>query len=735
MVRFLHGGSPFKVWQPDSFRIRLNRRSTFNYGRDILAPPVDPACDNVTNPCIAPLSAAYSDPSNLNATSLRLDYNINRKVTLFGRYNHAPSNDSIRTWEEVLVDDVDTDTATVGGTVTLAPSMVNEFRGNWSRTTGSVIHNLTDYRGAVAPPASLMFPAPFSPNTGQALVVFPGGDGNMEVRAGALTVNRQRQLNFIDTLSWTLGTHQLKLGIDYRHLRPTNGESTGWFVDLRDYSSLLAGTVDSVFLSARDPFSVNISNSSIYAQDTWKAGRRSTFTYGLRWEINTPPSGASGQPLYVTHGAFDSLPPALVPGSLWNLTLGNVAPRIGAAFQVTSHMVVRGGYGLFYDLGYGDVGSVGSTFPYNRDSSVSNLSLPFDPSSAAFQPPPFSTTLNADTFSIPAIDPHLQLPFTMEWNAAFEGALGAKQTLTISYVGADGERLLREDSIIPRDFRDLGIADVKATHNLGYSHYNALQVQFRRQLSSGLQALVSYNFSKASDVGSSADSGVPAVNIQEVLPPPLSPADFDIRNSVSGAISYEIPTPDWGSISSRILRGWALDGLLRISSPPPLNVTALGSFPEIGRISTQANIVSGQPYWIPNPTQPGGKVLNPLAFTAPAAGTRGDLPRNGLRNQFSISQTDVALRRRFDLTERVKLDLRAEYFNVFNHPMFGAPGDGYSPYASWGRGPQAASGFGYVRPGYTTNMAMGGGGAYGGQNPLYSVGGPRSGQLTVKISF
>ena len=79
------------------------------------AAPVDPACDNVTNPCIAPLTAAYSDPSTLNATSLRGDYNVNRRVNLFGRYNHAPSNDSIRYWEEVRVDDVDIDTATAGG--------------------------------------------------------------------------------------------------------------------------------------------------------------------------------------------------------------------------------------------------------------------------------------------------------------------------------------------------------------------------------------------------------------------------------------------------------------------------------------------------------------------------------------------------------------------------------------------------------------------------------------------
>jgi hypothetical protein len=120
---------------------------------------------------------------------------------------------------------------------------------------------------------------------------------------------------------------------------------------------------------------------------------------------------------------------------------------------------------------------------------------------------------------------------------------------------------------------------------------------------------------------------------------------------------------------------------------------------------------------------------------ATGRGATGNFPRNGLRSGYSIDQTDLAVRRRFDLTERVKLDLRAEYFNVFNHPMFGAPGDGAVPYAYWGYGPTAEPGFGQVTPGYTTNIAMGQGGTRGGQNPLYAVGGPRSGQLTVKITF
>jgi hypothetical protein len=696
------------------------------------APPVDPTCDNVIHPCIAPLIVAYSDPSELNATSLRMDYSINKKINLFGRYDHAPSSESIRHWEEELVDNVATDTATMGATIRFAPTKVNDFRANWSRATGSVIHDLTDFHGAIVPSNSVIFPAPFSPDMGQALVSFPDGDG-MEVRVGALSLNTQRQLNFVDGFSWTLGTHQLKTGIDYRHLRPTNGDSTGWSVFPAAFSSLVGGTADFILLDASDHLSVNIDNYSLYAQDTWKAGRRLTLTYGLRWEINPPPSRVAGQPLYVTEGIFNSLPPAVVPGSLWSITFSNLAPRIGAAYQVTPGTVVRGGYGLFYDLGYGDAGVAASNFPYDRNRFTSG---PFNPGSTLFQPPPFSTTIGPGVLYIAAFDPHLQLPLTMQWNAAIERTLGSKQTLTATYVGSDGRRLLREDDILPPAFLNLGLAgDIIAIHNLGYSHYNALQVQFQRLLSRGLQALVSYNLSRTSDIGSSDTSGAVAASISQVVPPPLAPANFDLRNTFAGAISYEIPAPLCGGIRNAILKGWAIDGLLRVASQPPINVTVSVTSPELGQYSTQAQVVPGQPYWIPDPTQPNGRALNPNAFTTPAPGATGDFPRNSLRSGYSIDETDLALRRRFNLTRRVNLDIRAEYFNVFNHPMFGAPGDGYVPYSYWGLGPTASLGFGQVTPGYTTNFAMGTGGSGGGQNPLYSVGGPRSGQLTIKVTF
>jgi hypothetical protein len=129
--------------------------------------------------------------------------------------------------------------------------------------------------------------------------------------------------------------------------------------------------------------------------------------------------------------------------------------------------------------------------------------------------------------------------------------------------------------------------------------------------------------------------------------------------------------------------------------------------------------------------------LNPAAFTRPPEGQTRNFPVNGLRGEFSINQTDLALRRRFNLTERIELDLWEEYFNVFNHPMFGAPGSGASPFTFWGYGSTPNPFFGLTTPAFgggTTNYALGGGVGFG-QNALYAVGGPRSGQFKLKLMF
>jgi hypothetical protein len=703
------------------------------------APLIDPTCDNIINSCLANLTVAYSNPSTLNASSIRVDHKLTGKVTLFARYNHASSYDASRFWEELTYIHSDIDSITAGATAVLAPTKVNDFRANWSRNSATSVGTLTNFHGAVVPPDSVLFPpsSPFRADNGQALVFLGSiGNGDMEVREGSHS-DIQRQINVLDTFSWVIGVHELKFGVDYRHLSPAHVAGNGYDLFPSGYEDLIAGTADTVLLTASYPFSLKLNNYSLFAQDTWKSTNHLTLTYGLRWEINAPPhSATSAKPLYNLQGIFDSSPLALVPQSTWSTDFRNFAPRIGAAYQLAPKTVLRGGFGLFYDLGYGNIGTAAGGFPYLRLKFL-GPNLPFDLSNPAYQPPPFSTTIDANVFGLAAVDPNLSLPFVLQWNVAIERVLGAKQTLTATYVGSEGQRLLRQDIIVPPVLVSLGAGGtVQATRNGGSSHYNALQVQFQHRMSHGLQALVSYSLSKSSDNNSSDVNGLKAGSVSDIVLPPLAPSDFDIRHSAAGGVSYEIPAPSWGRAGKATLGGWAVDGLVRASSAPPINVFVRGFSPTLGgNYTTQADIVPSQPVWISDSTQPSGKTLNPAAFTSPPVGQAGDFPRNGLRSPYSIDQTDLALRRQFNLTERVKLDLRAEYFNVFNHPMFGSPGSQCNPNTFWGSpGGTVRPSFGKICPGTSTSN-IDGGGSPNGQSALYAVGGPRSAQFTIKLHF
>jgi hypothetical protein len=693
--------------------------------------PVNP--DGIT----APLTVSFSDPSAFDATSVRIDH-VTSRVTLFGRYNHAPSSQGSRIFSQTETDSANLDTATGGATILISPHKVNEVRVNWSRAVTKAEWTTQNLFGAVAPPASALFPSFSGPETGLAKIVI--ASGYPPVQIGTLFENTQRQINLIDTFSMTAGVHLPKFGVDYRRMQPTNAPASYNYAVSASYESLLAGKVDYVAVSGNDPITVRMHNYSLFAQDTWKVSPRLTLTYGVRWEINTPPASVtSGKPLYTGTGFFDPGPVGLAPVPLWQTQGGNFAPRVGAAWMITRNTVVRGGFGLFYDLGYGARIPLAYSFPYVRsDFTVYNPAIPFDLNSPALQPLPSSTVLPLNRYAL-AVDPHLRLPRTYQWNVAWERRFGARQSVTATYVGAWGMDLIRRDYVLPEgSIFALRSNLPQVTYNSGHSHYNALQLLFLRRLSGGLQALVSYTLSDSTDTISTdnGDSNYDSAGTTAILAssmnelkaqlPPAAPSDFDLRHLFSAAMSWELPAPR--KFARGLLRGWTLDGIVRAQSAPPLNVMFARSILTT-TVLVQADVVPGQPFWLADANEPRGRVLNPGAFAAPA-GLNGNFPRNSLRG-FGFSQTDAALRRQFHLTERVRLEVRAEYFNVFNHPNFDSPSSlwGLTSYT------EPLPAFGKVYPGNTLNVALGGGGQSAGQAAIYAPGGPRSAQFTVRLSF
>src|SRR5262249_31695157 len=151
-------------------------------------------------------------------------------------------------------------------------------------------------------------------------------------------------------------------------------------------------------------------------------------------------------------------------------------------------------------------------------------------------------------------DPELKLPYTYQWNLAVERALGARQTITATYVGAVGRRLLRSENIRNPNSTFTAVTLVR---NAATSDYHAMQLQYQRRLSRGFQALVSHTWSKSLDIASNDSSfNTPATRLDPSLD--RGPSDFDVRHSFASAITYDLPQMRVSSISDAILNHWSI---------------------------------------------------------------------------------------------------------------------------------------------------------------------------------
>ncbi len=375
--------------------------------------------------------------------------------------------------------------------------------------------------------------------------------------------------------------------------------------------------------------------------------------------------------------------------------------------------MLRGGIGTFYDAGSGFLGTATFGFPFKAVSTLFFVPLPLSAQQAA--PPPLSESLPAGA-NIYAADPKLRLPRTYQWNVAVEQGLGPNQVVSATYVGAAGRDLLRTDTLTAPNPDFLGVI---VTRNTATSDYNALQLKYQRRLFHGLQALASYTLSHSIDI--SSNDGNTNSTPTLIANPNIDRgnSDFDVRHSVTAALSYDVPSPNV-KLGRAIFEGWSIDNFVLARSAPPVDLIGNFSFEEGTEFIARPDVVSGQPLYLYGPSYPGGKAFNPQAFAVPASG-QGDLGRNALRG-FGAWQNDFTLRRQFPIAERIALQFRAEFFNVFNHPNFGPPGNSLgSPL------------FGVSTQ--TLASSLGQGGLRGGFSPLYQIGGSRSIQLALKLLF
>jgi hypothetical protein len=687
--------------------------------------PTGPDLGNGT----AAFSASYSDPSTLNSSSIRIDYRPSRRVTIFGRYSDAPSTIDQRAagsfqsaYSNVRDVHYRSQSLTLGSTQALTPQLTNEFHFNYSRTRGISIWTLDNFRGAVPPSDSALYPS-FASTRGSSFEFY--GDSNpygLKFLTGKLGDNLQRQINVTDDVSRIIGAHQLKFGLDYRRLSP-EARLDPYRVEyvFGSLSNVLANTVPEAAIVSRTADQLIFSSWSLFAQDTWDISRTLTITYGLRWEYNTAPSSPNGTLPFTVTGVDDPATMQLAPPGtpLWTPQRDDFAPRFGIAYHPLPNLVLRAGAGIFYDLGYSELANGTGAFPYIQNKLILNTSFPLSTASAA--PPPFTTAPPVSYLEV--VDPHHLLPRTYEWNAAVEQTLGVADDITVTYLGADGQKLMRRNILFRPNPEFTGEFDLM--RNGATSSYQALQVQFRHRLARGLQTLFSYSWAHSiDDVSSDTDS----LNVPPGDSPSSAergPSDYDIRRTFSADISYDIPGPR-GGIWKPLLGHWSTDSIMYARSALPVNVvTGQDPFDTVFLSGTfgvaRPDPVFGVPLWIADSNAAGGRRINPAAFSVPATPRQGDLGRNALRG-FGVTQVDLGIRGQFTIREHFSLEARANIFNTFNHPNFGSPIN-YLSSPLFGQSTQ------------TLNNWLGSGGQGGGLNPLFQIGGPRSVQLALKLRF
>ena len=611
----------------------------------------------------AEFTASFANPARHDVGSLRIEHNFDSGSTVRGRYSFANSDASERGANGSSLNTTNrirTRAQTFTGSLsqTFSPTSVMELRANYSRARVSGAYLLDNFGGAVVPD-----------NLSPSAFTFDLSSRNAAFMRGDETTSVQRQFNLVGAVTIVTNTHDFRFGGDYRRLSPTIGQR------VTEENVLFPGIGQSPrmsFVNHATPQEPVFNRLSLFGQDQWRQSSRLTLTYGMRWELAPAPS-SNGE-------------------ALWETTFGNFAPRASVAYQLDQNAdtLLRGSIGIAYDVSQ------------DRSGNFFANSIPFVSGDSAL---PFIS-----------FDPNLKVPYALDWSVSFERSLGSRQLLSAVYVGSSGKRLLHTETLFDQD---PDFSFLRLVTNRGRSDYRALQINYGRAFSSNFGANVSYVWSQSLDnVSEDSERRVIMASANPELD--RGPSDFDIRHRLTGYVSYALPAPFAKGLGNKLFRNWNLDSVFNARSARTLNVVYM--FPtSYGVAYLRPNVATGTSFFIFDSNAPGGRLLNPAAFLIPSTLKQGDLTRNSLRG-FPFYQVDLGLRRKFNFSEAVGLQIQADAFNVLNHTNFEDP-----------VGNDLVTG-GSQAFGYSTSLS-GRSLAGGGFGSFYSFGGARTMCFSVKLLF
>jgi hypothetical protein len=498
-------------------------------------------------------------------------------------------------------------------------------------------------------------------------------------------------------------------------------------------ASLMMGVFQSAELANSD-YALQDDLFDVYVQDNWKASSKLTVNYGMRWDLQLVPKYTkdfpsdwdfnTGQylvgttkPPQCTAQQLAQVSNVLSPPCLVNpndpylaahvVFTGNsqirtnnykmFGPRIGLAYQLTPKTVIRTSYGIFYDL-------MGYVTQQAQNGAVDSSNWPGERGELIYPNTTFVTATARDPFgnmnplinpATPAAvtghyyDPNFQDPYSEQWNFEVQRELSKNHIVSVAYVGSHNVRLAVPaeyntaltpgpgDPSIRRPFP--WAPSTRYDRSIGQSNYQSLQAKAERRLTNGLAFLLAYTWSKSIDLGASVqDSGGLSIEDPNNLHNSKSVSAFDIPQLFTAATLYHLPVGPgkrWlqQGIASRILGNWQINAIVTLRSGQVFTPTTGVDIANIGAVTSSSydrpNLLFNPVLSNPTPYE----WFNTKAFAAPAQYTYGSAGRDIIRDD-NVRSFDLSLFRQQRVTERVRMEFRAESFNVLNHPSFGAPG-------------------------------------------------------------
>ena len=608
------------------------------------------------NPQVWNYVAGAKQVDNEDSGMFRLDQHFNANNTAFIRYSQDEADYTIPTGSLSALSNTDTKLRNGAADYfhVFSPTLINDAKFGFNQ---DVYHtaNLTQTPFAVSV-------AGLSPLTASSTT-----DG-----AGAT-------FSWLDDMTRLSGKHVLKFGVEVRRIQMNQGNSASGTLTYNSLGNLLEGALDGASYTSLLPLKrLRKTQYYAYVQDEWRASPNLTLTMGLRYSFFNVFHETNGRAIPFDFATCGGYCPST--DSFSHPRTNDVDPRLAVAWG-HKNTVLRVGAGLYHSDGQED----DQNLPISNDIARYTFTAAGSPGLGY----PIAPYLQSATGVISPRDLYRDRKdmYVAAWNASFQQLLPAKVVGTLSYVGNKGTDILTttyvnllNPSTQVRAYPAFGVVSWRG--NDSNSTFHALQANARRAFQNGLSVQANYMWSHS--INDDGIGGGESDTPQNVFCRACEKAssDFDVRQVFNAGVVYQLP---FGanqrflahrSTAQAILGGWQIDTISTARTGLPVNVTVdrtnasvPGGYSVAG--SERPDLVPGVSL-VPQDGKTAGLWINPAAFTSPAKGSFGNAGRNLVRGP-ALWQADAALARVIVLSERIRIQARAEAFNIFNRAQYGSP--------------------------------------------------------------